>query len=80
MFRIDWYELDACPADEVIQVAQSFSAVSRLNDDGDLDEPGDGHQARMSGFDGFDEVSPFVGVSVAGLLPWWLTRSRGLER
>ena len=24
VFRVDWHELDACPADEVIQVAQSL--------------------------------------------------------
>jgi hypothetical protein len=59
VFRIDWYELDACPADEVIQVAQSFGAVSRLDDDGDLDERGDRHQAGISGLDGFDEGTPF---------------------
>jgi hypothetical protein len=36
MFRVNRYEPDACPTDEVIQVAQPFGAVSRLDDDGDL--------------------------------------------
>ena len=56
---VDWYEFDGCPADEMIQVAQSFGAMSRLYDDGDLDERGDGHQAGISGLDGFDEGTPF---------------------
>ena len=34
VFRVNGYELDACPADEVIQVAQSLRAVSRFDDDG----------------------------------------------
>ena len=59
VFGVDWYELDACPADEVIQVAQSFRAVSRVDDDGDLEERGDRHQASISGLDGFDEGTPF---------------------
>ena len=59
VFGVDRDEFDACPADEVIQVAQPFGAVSRLDDDGDLDERGDGHQASISGFDGFDEGAPF---------------------
>jgi hypothetical protein len=56
MFRIDWNEIDAGPADEVIQVTQSFGAVSRLDDDRDLDERGDGHQPSISGLDGFDKA------------------------
>jgi hypothetical protein len=32
VFRVDWDELDARSADEAIQVAQSFGAVSRLDD------------------------------------------------
>jgi hypothetical protein len=59
VFCVDREELDARSADEVIQVAQSFGAVSRLDDDGDLDERGDGHQASISGLDGFDEGTPF---------------------
>lgn len=59
VFRVDWDELDARPTDEVIQVAQSFGAVSRLDDDGDFDERGDRHQASISGLDGFDESTPF---------------------
>jgi hypothetical protein len=59
MFRVDWDELDACPSDELIKVAQSFGTVSCLDDDGDLDERGDGHQARIGGHDGLDEGAPF---------------------
>jgi hypothetical protein len=43
----------------VIQVAQSFGAVSGLDDDGDLDQRGDGHQASIGDLDGFDEGTPF---------------------
>jgi hypothetical protein len=43
----------------VIQVAQSFGAGSRLDDDGNLDERGDRHQTSISGLDGFDEGTPF---------------------
>ena len=59
VFRVDWYDLDSCSPDEVIQVTQSFGAVSRLDDDGDLDERGDRHQARIGGLNGFDEGTPF---------------------
>ena len=59
VFGVDWYELDAGPADEVIQVAQTFGTVSRLDDDGDLDERSDGHQASIGRLDGFDEGTPF---------------------
>src|SRR5688572_318823 len=59
VLRVDWYELDACPTDEVIQVSQALGAVSRFDDDGDLDERGDGHQASISGLDCFDEGTPF---------------------
>ena len=59
MFGVDWYELDAGPADEVIQVAQTFGAVSRLDNEGDLDERSDGHQASIGRLDGFDEGTPF---------------------
>jgi hypothetical protein len=59
VFDGNWNKFDARPADEVIQVAQSFGAVSRLDDDGDLEEGGNGHEARISGLDGFDEGTPF---------------------
>jgi len=60
VFCVYWYEFDACPADEVIEIAQPFGAVSRLDDDGDLDERGNGHPANVSGLDGFDEGTPFA--------------------
>ena len=63
VFGVHWDKLDACPADEVIQVAQSFGAVSSLDDDGDLDERGDRHQARIGGLDGFDEDTP-IGLAL----------------
>jgi hypothetical protein len=57
-YRIFWIGL--------IQVAHSFGAVSRLDDDRDLDERGDGHQAGISGLDGFDEGTPFGFASQDG--------------
>ena len=59
VFHVNGYKLDACPTDEVIQVAQSFGAVSRFDDDGDLDERGDRHRASISGLDRFDKGAPF---------------------
>jgi hypothetical protein len=73
VFRVDWDEFNARSANEVIQVAQSFGAVSRLDDDGDLDERGDGHQASISGLDSFDESTPFGFASQDG------NESRGVD-
>ena len=70
VFDVGRYEFDACSADEVIQVAHSFGAVLRLEDDGDLDERGDGHQASVSGLDGFDEGTPFGHVSTCRYTAW----------
>jgi hypothetical protein len=59
VFGVDRDELDTRPADEVIQIAESFGAVSRLDHDRDLDQRGDGHQASIGRLDGLDEGSPF---------------------
>ena len=52
-------DLNSRATEEMIEVAQSFGAVSGLDDDGDLDERRDGHQACISGLDCFDEGTPF---------------------
>jgi hypothetical protein len=45
VFRAYVYEFDGRSADEVIWIAQALSAVPRLDDDRNLDERRDGHQA-----------------------------------
>ena len=56
---VDRDEFDARSPDEVIQIAQPFSAMPCLDDKGDLDERRDRHQPGIAGLDGFDEGTAF---------------------